>query len=96
MSLQSVKITYELNPPAGVQHPALPAKQTHEFTKVGSDKNGYREYYAALQKSIHQAKDVLGVELTSWRDAVGKAELSKEPKKTQEDDEDEDDEVEET
>lgn len=55
---------------------------------------GTTAYYAAMRSSLNKARNEVGDELTAWRDRVGKAELTKEPKKGG-GDEDEEEEAEE-
>jgi septal ring factor EnvC (AmiA/AmiB activator) len=88
----SIAISYQLHPPAVAQAGHLPASKTQTFP-VNSSSDDRTKYYGALHNAIEEAKDQLGNELTAWRDAVGKAELSKETTKTlkyEMDEEDED------
>ncbi|KAJ3576104.1 hypothetical protein NP233_g657 [Leucocoprinus birnbaumii] len=78
----SITIIYELKPPAGAGPYGLNTSKLHDFPVTASPEGGQKAYYTALQKSIAQAKDRIGNELTAWRDAVGKAELTKEPNQT--------------
>ncbi|KAF5385130.1 hypothetical protein D9615_000973 [Tricholomella constricta] len=84
MSAATIKITYELNPPPQTVKDAdnLSTSKTQTFPVNANPADGQEKYYSALQKAIAGAKDQLGNELTVWRDAVGKAELSKETPKT--------------
>jgi streptomycin 6-kinase len=87
----TVTVSYQLNPPTDIQAENLSTSKTQSFpVKCGSDNS--TEYYGALHKTIEEAKDQLGNELTAWRDAVGKAELSKETPKTLKYDADEEEE----
>jgi hypothetical protein len=36
-----------------------------------------KEYYSTLRKALLEAKDVVGMELTEWKEAVGNMELQK-------------------
>lgn len=97
MSVATITISYELNPPAQTTTDVegLSASKTKTFPVKASPADGHEKYYGALQTAIAAAKDQLGNELTVWRDAVGKAELSKETPKTlkydaEEEEEDED------
>ncbi|RDB19474.1 hypothetical protein Hypma_013406 [Hypsizygus marmoreus] len=78
----SIKISYQLNPPAQTNAGDLSASKTQEFPVNATPAEGQEKYYNSLQKTIIEAKDRVGNELTAWRDAVGKAELSKETPKT--------------
>jgi len=77
----SISISYQLNPPPGVPVGSLPTSKTQKFP-VNSSPEDYAKFYRALHGAIEEAKDQLGNELTTWRDVVGKAELSKETQKT--------------
>ncbi|KXN85763.1 hypothetical protein AN958_10946 [Leucoagaricus sp. SymC.cos] len=88
----SIKVTYDLKPPAGVKLDGLNAHESHEFSVQSSSDEGQKAYYTALQASIAKAKERIGNELTAWRDAVGKAELTKEPKQVKSDEEEEEEE----
>jgi hypothetical protein len=85
----SLKITYDLKPPADVEPTGLTKSITHNFTVQSFPEDGQKKYYNALQESITKAKEQIGNELTAWRDAVGKAELTKEPKQVKEEEEEE-------
>ncbi|KAF8899352.1 hypothetical protein BD779DRAFT_1638387 [Infundibulicybe gibba] len=90
---QGISVTYEINPPAGSSYGDLTRSNTLTFSLKSALDKGYDEYYAALRDAIESARGDVGNELTAWRDAVGKAELKKETKKTlkyDEVDEDED------
>ncbi|KAH8836071.1 hypothetical protein DL96DRAFT_1576587 [Flagelloscypha sp. PMI_526] len=87
MTSKSITISYKLQPPSSLtpypEH--LDASKTHTFpviTSSESDKTQKSTYYASLKTAILEAKDEIGKEMTEWRDAVGKGELSKENKKT--------------
>ncbi|GLB43687.1 hypothetical protein LshimejAT787_1401990 [Lyophyllum shimeji] len=84
MSAPSITISYELNPPAQREKDVgtLSTAKTQSFAVKASPADGLEKYYAALHEAIAGAKEQLGNELTAWRDAVGKAELSKETSKT--------------
>ncbi|KAG6890409.1 hypothetical protein C0995_008763 [Termitomyces sp. Mi166 len=81
MSLATISISYELNPPAQI------VKEAQGLTSPSEAK--LETYYGGLRVGIAKAKDQLGKELTEWRDAVGKAELSKERPKTRGEEEEE-------
>jgi len=73
----TLSISYTLSPPASTTSPAgLSSTTTHEFT-VKSEPNvagGHAAYYVALRDAVEESKEVLGKELTAWRDAVGDGE----------------------
>lgn len=97
---RAIKISYALNPPANTPSANLSTSKTHDFPISSTNPSNLNEYYAALRESLANAKDAVGNELTGWRDAVGKGELSKEPKPPKkgvdlDDEEDEEDEDEE-
>lgn len=93
MSLPTVRITYNLCPPASAQTPEnLSQNKTHEFPVVREDSQLSTAYYTGLQKALTQAKEVLGGELTAWRDAVGNLEKDKDLGNSQRDEEEENDE----
>ncbi|KAG6843999.1 hypothetical protein H0H87_010890 [Tephrocybe sp. NHM501043] len=79
MSATTITISYELNPPV----------------QTVKDAQGLNTSNKIAHEAIAGAKDQLGNELTAWRDAVGKAELSKETTKTLKYDADEEEEAEE-
>jgi len=89
---RAITVEYTLNPPAASsgQNYDLPVSKKHSF-ELGESQNA-AGHYKLLRESIARARDEVGEELTAWRDAVGKAELSKETKKATKNDEDEDDE----
>ncbi|KAG6852473.1 hypothetical protein C0991_011695 [Blastosporella zonata] len=98
MSAATITISYELNPPEQTVQNAEGLKTSKTLTHaVGPSPEGVdlETYYGALREAIAGAKDQLGNELTAWRDAVGKAELSKETPKTLNYDADEEQEEEE-
>jgi hypothetical protein len=78
--MSTITITYDLKPPAGVERNGLNPSAVHEFKIPVSPKDGQKDYYTALEAAIIKAKDQVGIELTAWRDVVGKTELTKEPK----------------
>lgn len=77
--MSSVKITYDLKPPAAVDVSGLKKSKTYEFSIPASPETGLASYYTALQESIMKTKEQIGNDLTEWRDAVGKAESKIEP-----------------
>lgn len=79
---RSIIISYQLNPPAGTGTGDLQASGVYEGEVKGSAADGQKRYYGALKEAVLEARNQVGGELTAWRDAVGKAELSKETKKT--------------
>lgn len=94
---RNVSITYELNPPADTAADGLSAKKVHDIP-INAPADNLQAYYAAVREAIAAGKDVVGEELTVWRDAVGNREQSKEakaPKKVDDEDDDEEEEMEE-
>jgi len=81
--MSSIKITYDLKPPAGVEIFGLEKSKTYEFSIPVSPQTGLMSYYIALQELIMKTKEQIGNDLTEWRDAVGKAESKIEPIKHQ-------------
>jgi len=77
--MSSIKITYDLKPPAEVDVSGLEKSKTYEFPIPTSPETGLTSYYTALQESIMKTKEQIGNDLTEWRDAVGKAESKIEP-----------------
>ncbi|KIY50530.1 hypothetical protein FISHEDRAFT_27304, partial [Fistulina hepatica ATCC 64428] len=59
----------------------LKPSATREYQIAATSSNSRKEYYTFLRDAIVAAKTQIGDELTEWRDAVGKAELSKEASK---------------
>jgi hypothetical protein len=95
MSARAISVEYALNPPASsAQASELPTSKKHAFALPAGSGSG-SGYYTTLRAAIEQARNEVGQELTAWRDAVGKAELSKEAKKTRTDDDEEEEEEEE-
>ncbi|KAJ7092599.1 hypothetical protein C8R44DRAFT_404480 [Mycena epipterygia] len=87
---RSITVEYRLNPPASSgQSCELPTSKKHDFEVDGSPNDGQSEHYKKLRETIARARQEVGQELTAWRDAVGKAELSKETKKPTNDEEEE-------
>ncbi|KDR85902.1 hypothetical protein GALMADRAFT_235050 [Galerina marginata CBS 339.88] len=97
MAPATIKIVYDLKPPIGIDAGDKPTAKKHVF-EVTPDGQSTKEFYTALRSALEAARNEVGDELTAWRDIVGKAELSKEPKKKkadEEEDEDVDEEMEE-
>jgi hypothetical protein len=88
----AITISYELKPPAGTEARDLTASKTQQFLVNTSPSEGQAKFYKSLQTAVEDARNQLGDELTAWRDAVGKGELSKETPKTLKYDADEDEE----
>ena len=91
---RSVTITYELNPPQDTPAQELSATKTHELA-ISAENGSLKTYYESVREAIAKGKDVIGEELTAWRDAVGNKEHFKEAKvvnKETADDEEEEDE----
>ncbi|KAJ7103653.1 hypothetical protein B0H15DRAFT_813057 [Mycena belliarum] len=90
---RSITVEYSLRPPASSgQSYELPASRRHEFMmSEPSNTLEQPKYYKVLRETIAQARHDVGEDLTAWRDAVGKAELTKEIKKPKVDEEEEED-----
>lgn len=85
LSMATITISYELNPPTQIVKEAKEISVSKTLTHAldcNSSEVGSEAYYGALRVAIAKARDQLGNELTVWRDAVGKAESSKETAKT--------------
>lgn len=87
--MSSVKITYNLKPPVGVDINGLEKSKTYELSVLVSPENGPKSYYTALQESITKTKEQIGNDLTAWRDAVGKTESKNESMKLKSEEEEE-------
>ena len=87
----TITITYEVRPPTSIDAEGLATAKTGNFNVKNAPADGHKVYYTALREAIEEARNQVGDELTVWRDRVGKAELTKEPKKA-DDDEDEEEE----
>ncbi len=89
---RNVTITYELNLPKEVEADGLARNRTLSLPlpQAAGERSGNKQYYDSLRTAILQAKDEIGEELTTWRDAVGNIEQAKEPKvaRAEEDEED--------
>nr|GAT44085.1 predicted protein [Mycena chlorophos] len=83
----AIAIEYKISPPAGPKY-ALPTEKKHTFPIAPSG-----DYYTTLREALANARDEVGKELTSWRDAVGTAEAKKEGKPPNNDEEEEEEEV---
>ncbi|KAG6876131.1 hypothetical protein C0992_000780 [Termitomyces sp. T32_za158] len=85
LSMATIKISYELDPPTQIVKEAQGLSVSKSLThalEANASEVGLDAYYGALRVAIAKARDQLGNELTAWRDAVGKAESSKETPKT--------------
>ncbi|KIK65738.1 hypothetical protein GYMLUDRAFT_94352 [Collybiopsis luxurians FD-317 M1] len=100
----SVIMTYTVHPPEGTTLPKdVPTSKTLEIPVNGSVEIGNgpasgksSAYYKALHDALADARNKIGEDLTTWRDAVGKLELNKETKRgVKAEDEDEEEEEEE-
>ncbi|KAJ7038326.1 hypothetical protein C8F04DRAFT_926003, partial [Mycena alexandri] len=88
---RAITIEYTVKPPpSSGQAYELPTSKKHTF-EIRAE-GGQAEHYKSLREGIAQARNEVGQELTAWRDAVGKAELTKETKKPTNDDDDEEEE----
>ncbi|KAF8971872.1 hypothetical protein BDZ97DRAFT_1785578 [Flammula alnicola] len=94
MAPATIKITYDLKPPASINAGDQATAKTHIF-EVKPSCDGNTAFYTALRRSLDTARNQVGDELTTWRDLVGKAELSKELKKVADNEEEEEEEEEE-
>lgn len=92
---RKITITYELNPPQGIIAEGLSTTKTHELP-VPAGQGSLKAYYDNVREAIAKGKDLIGEELTIWRDAVGNTEQPKESKApSKQKDEDEEEEAEE-
>ncbi|GJJ13110.1 hypothetical protein Clacol_007360 [Clathrus columnatus] len=84
----SVEVSYNLHPPAPAQPPeGLRENVVHNFPIEVAEGGSSKSYYEGLQRALIEAKDVLGKELTAWRNAVGSLEKDKELQANNEGDE---------
>ncbi|KAJ3790605.1 hypothetical protein GGU10DRAFT_383081 [Lentinula aff. detonsa] len=89
--MSSITITYTVYPPTETVLPdELPTSRTIEVAVNASQDSG-SSYYGGLHEALAEARNQIGIDLTIWRDAVGKLELSKESKKGNMDEEEESD-----
>ena len=95
----TIKIQYSLNLPEGVNSGNKPTSKTHQFnidtstpSRNDDDAKKSLTYYDALRITLEKARNLVGDELTAWRDCVGKKELNKEPRKGNGDEEEEEEE----
>ena len=88
----TITITYELNTLTSIDAEGLAAAKTGNFNVKSTPTDGHKVYYTALREAIEEARNQVGDDLTAWRDRVGKAELTKEPKKADDDEEGEEEE----
>ncbi|KAL0952043.1 hypothetical protein HGRIS_008685 [Hohenbuehelia grisea] len=80
---RSITVSYKLQPPAGVETRNLQTEKEMCFEVAAEPAaNDSQGYYTALRAAVEDARNRLGDDLTAWRDAVGKKELSKETKKS--------------
>ncbi|KAJ7169760.1 hypothetical protein C8R46DRAFT_210245 [Mycena filopes] len=85
---RTITIEYTLKPPqCSGEGYELHTSKKHTF-EIRAD-GGQSKLYQSLREGIAQARNEVGQELTAWRDAVGKAELTKETKKPINDDDEE-------
>ncbi|KAI0694445.1 hypothetical protein BC835DRAFT_1349665 [Cytidiella melzeri] len=85
-----ITIAYELSPPKDVAAQGLCVRKTHEITIPGGN-SSLRAHYESVREAIAKGKDIIGEELTIWRDVVGDREQFKESKtaRPKEDDDEE-------
>ena len=88
----TITITYELKPPTSIDAEGLATAKTGNLNVKSTPADGHKVYYTALREAIEEARNQVGDELTVWRDRVGKAELTKEPQKADDDEEGEEEE----
>ena len=93
----TISISYDLHPPSGIDKTAsgLSTSRKIEVQVKADASQDLESYYSALHNAIEEARTKVGQDLTEWRDAVGKDEASKEPKKTAKDEAEDDAEEEE-
>lgn len=93
----TIKIQYSLNLPEGVDAGEKLTSKTLQFnldTPSNNDsQEGKKSYYDVLQNALEQARNLVGDELTAWRDRVGKKELNKELRRGNGDEEEEEEEL---
>jgi len=80
--MSAITIAYQLNPPTEAEAGGLNSSKDSAFPVNANPSEGQKKYYNSLQKAIVEAKNDIGNDLTAWKEAVGKAELSKETPKT--------------
>ncbi|KAL0568072.1 hypothetical protein V5O48_013916 [Marasmius crinis-equi] len=80
---QTIVISYDLRPPSGSESKTtgLSPSQKIQVPVKADGSQDLKTYYTALHDAIEEARTLVGEDLTRWRDAVGKDEASKEPKK---------------
>ncbi|TEB32419.1 hypothetical protein FA13DRAFT_1628318 [Coprinellus micaceus] len=88
----AITISYEVKPPSSIDTAALETSKMYAIAVNTPVAEGQKAYYTSLRDSIAHAKDLVGEDLTVWRDRVGKAELIKEPRSKADDEEDEEEE----
>ncbi|KAJ3892565.1 hypothetical protein GG344DRAFT_45100 [Lentinula edodes] len=88
--MSTITITYTVHPPLeSVSHDELPTSRTIEVP-VNASQDGVNSHYSVLHGALEKARNEIGADLTIWRDAVGKLEMSKEAKKNDVGEEEED------
>ncbi|KAJ3902534.1 hypothetical protein F5879DRAFT_238150, partial [Lentinula edodes] len=86
----AITITYTVHPPIeSVSPDELPTSRTIEVP-INASQDGGNSYYSVLHEALEKAINEIGADLTIWRDAVGKLEMSKEAKKNDVGEEEED------
>ncbi|KAF9256835.1 hypothetical protein L218DRAFT_172759 [Marasmius fiardii PR-910] len=89
---RTITISYDLHPPSESKSSTsglTPSRSIQVPIKADSSQD-LKAYYAALHHAVEDARNQIGEDLTKWRDAVGKDETTKEPKKKEDEDSDED------
>ena len=87
MASASITVHYSIDPPDGVRMTESLKKDSSIKVDVPSTTAGY---YENLRSALADVKAQVGAELTSWRDAVGSLENTKDSKKAPKSDSDED------
>lgn len=70
-----ITISYDLKPPADTPQSGLAPSKTQDFAVEDGE-----NYYASLRTTIATARDMVGKELTEWRNQVGDLEKGKDAK----------------
>ncbi|KAG7092839.1 hypothetical protein E1B28_009153 [Marasmius oreades] len=89
---RTIAISYDLHPPSGSESnmPGLTPSRSIQVPVKADDDRDIKSYYTTLHHAVEEARNQIGIDLTKWRDAVGKDEALKEPKKNVNEGDDED------
>ncbi len=68
-----VDYTLSVTPPPNIDNSEPSASKTHEFP-VDGDKSLPKKYYDELRAALAKARNIVGDELTRWKELVGKDE----------------------